>query len=313
MHRSRDVFVEIDLRRVRRNAVDICRRTGVRVLAVIKSDAYGLGAPDVAGAVADVVDGFYVFDSAEAIGAGISRWPGKPTISLTSDWTNPDDFLAANIRPVVWTIDQATALRRANPVVSVDTGQQRFAAPIAIADAVRRAGDCIEAMTHATRPAQVRQFLADTESWGNITRHAAGSALLDDPACRLDAVRPGLALYTGAVRVHTPLIDVRNSTGPAGYTGFEAERFGIILFGYRSGLRPGPCRVNGQPRRVIEVGMQTAFVEIGPNDRVGDNVEFLSPGDETDEAAVAVAWGISRQEVLVRLTGAGVRQYTPVS
>jgi alanine racemase len=208
-------------------------------------------------------------------------------------------------------VDRAAALRRANPVVSVDTGQQRFAAPVVIADAVRRAGGCTEAMTHATRPGQVRQFLAATESWGSITRHAAGSALLDDPACRLDAVRPGLALYTGAVRVHTPLIDVRDSTGPAGYTGFEAERFGIIRFGYRNGLRPGPCRVNGRPRRVIEVGMQTAFVEVGPQDRVGDRVEFLTPGDATDEAALAAAWGVSRQEVLVRLTGAGVRRDAP--
>jgi alanine racemase len=113
------------------------------------------------------------------------------------------------------------------------------------------------------------------------------------------------------VRVHAALIDARDSTGPAGYGGFQVERFGIILCGYRNGLRPGPCRVNGKPTRVIEVGMQTAFVEIGRDDRVGDLVEFLTPGDETDQDSVAGAWGVSPQEVLVRLTGAGIRGYEP--
>ena len=34
--------------------------------------------------------------------------------------------------------------------------------------------------------------------------HAAASSLLDDPAARLDAVRPGLACYRGVVRVAPP-------------------------------------------------------------------------------------------------------------
>ena len=68
-----------------------------------------------------------------------------------------------------------------------------------------------------------------------------------------------------------------------------------------------PCRVNGRASRVIEVGMQTAFVETSPGDRIGDEVVLL--GDELGEQDVADAWGVSHQEVLVRLTGAGERQY----
>jgi alanine racemase len=308
MQPSTQVTVEIDLDGVARNAEAIKRRTRTAVLAVIKADAYGLGASQVAGAVADLVDGFYVFQLDEAIDAELIRWPEKKVISLTGD-ASADVFCGACVRPVVWTAERAAALRAARPVVSVDTGQQRFAASAETADAVRIAADSDEAMTHAIRPEQVGQFLAITDQWPGITRHAAGSALLDDPDCWLDAVRPGLALYRDAVRVHTGLVDARDSTGPAGYGGFRVPRFGVILAGYSHGLRPGPCRVNGQTRRVIEAGMQTSFVEIGPADRIGDRVEWLTTGQNTDLPAVAVAWGVSQQEVLVRLTGAGIRQY----
>jgi alanine racemase len=308
MQPSAPVIVEIDLDRVVQNAEAIKRKTQTAVLAVVKADAYGLGASRVAAAVADVVDGFYVFHLDEAIGAGLDRWPGKKVISLTGD-VAVEVFCEARVRPVVWTVEQASRLRAARPVVSVDTGQQRFAVAAETAEAVRTAAGADEAMTHAIRPEQVRQFLAVTGSWSGVTRHAAGSALLDEPDCRLDAVRPGLALYRGAVQVRTALVDARDSTGPAGYGGFRVPRFGIILVGYSHGLRPGPCRVNGQVRRVIEVGMQTSFVEIGPADRIGDRVEWLTGGEETDLPAVAGAWGVSQQEVLVRLTGSGIRQY----
>ena len=84
----------------------------------------------------------------------------------------------------------------------------------------------------------------------------------------------------------------------------------MIRAGYRNGLRPGPCRVGEGSSRVLEVGMQSAFVECGPADRVGDDVVLLG-GDAggPTEAAVAAAWGVSPQEVLVRLAAAGPRRY----
>jgi alanine racemase len=137
--------------------------------------------------------------------------------------------------------------------------------------------------------------------------HAAGSSLLDDPAARLDAVRPGLALYRGAVRVSTRLVEVRDSAGPAGYTGFAVPRHGVVLCGYFNGLRPGPCLVDGRPSRVLEVGMQSAFVECAAEDRVGGEVVLLGEGLGEDE--VASAWGSAAHVPLVQLAAAGERQY----
>jgi alanine racemase len=118
-----------------------------------------------------------------------------------------------------------------------------------------------------------------------VRAHAAGSALLDDREAWLDAVRPGLALYRGAARVVTRLIDVRDSSGPAGYGGFRVPRFGVILAGYSHGLRPGPCLINGRRSRVIETGMQSAFVECAAGDREGDEVILLGDGLEAEDVA----------------------------
>jgi alanine racemase len=139
--------------------------------------------------------------------------------------------------------------------------------------------------------------------------HAAGTALLDDPAARFDAVRPGLALYRGAARVATRLVEARDARGPAGYSGFVSPtaRHGVILAGYSNGIRAGVCHVNGARRQILEVGMQSAFVELGPDDQVGDEVVLL--GDGLGEDDVAAAWLVSPQEALVRLCGAGERQY----
>jgi alanine racemase len=309
------VTVSIDLLRVRQNAEAIRSQTGVPIIAVVKADAYGLGATEVASAIGDLVNAFYVFDSAEAVKARLWGVTGRRTIALHSDWTDADDFLPQHIQPVVWSAGRARQLRGAKPVLSVDTGQQRFSAPADDARDIYHDGDCTEVMTHATNLSQVQELLRVVSSWnGNsLFLHAAASALLDQPAAWLNAVRPGLALYQGAVTVTARLVEVRDSNRPAGYSGFISPRFGIVFAGYSSGLRRGPCRINGQTRRVLEVGMQSAFVETGPEDRKGDEVMLLGADCDVDLASLARAWSTSQQEVLVRLTKAGERKYRGIS
>jgi alanine racemase len=314
MSSNNPLKVSINLTRIRENALSILRQTGVPIIAVMKADAYGLGASEVAGAIGDVVHSFYVFDAQEAMTARLWDITGKRTSALNGNWDNPKDYLTHHVTPVVWTADRATALRTTGPVLSIDTGQQRFACPIENLDQVRKAGECHEAMTHAVTLPQAARFAEITTGWDHCFLHAAGTALLDQPSARFHAVRPGLGLYKGAVRVTARLVDARDSKGPAGYTGFVVPRFGVILAGYSQGLRPGPCSVGGQLRRVLEAGMQSAFVEIGPNDRSGDEVVLLGPDSATetgiDEAAVAKSWGSSQQEVLVRLTKLAPREYS---
>ena len=166
------------------------------------------------------------------------------------------------------TVEEAARLKEADPVLCVDTGMQRFACRAEQIDAVLRAGAIGEAFTHATRVEQA-QMLRQWTAGRGLKIHASATALLDEPAVRLDAVRPGLALYRGAVKVTTKLAEARASAGPIGYTGFgnEGGFHGALLAGYSNGLRPGPVLINGRRQRVVEVGMQSAYVTLHREDR----------------------------------------------
>lgn len=307
MRPSLHVNVQIDLERIGDNARKIRQRVGVPLIAVVKADAYGLGIVPVARALATNVDEFCVFSLSEAVDADLARSHHKPIMVLRPDENlTAADFIAQAARPAVWDADRAAALRDARPILSVNTGMQRFATPADQIDAVLNAGGCDEAFTHAARLGQIDQFLTLMGGRG-LRLHAAGSSLLHEPLARLNAVRPGLALFRGAVRVSTRLLEVRPSKGPVGYSGFATSHHGVIPVGYFNGFRAGPCLVNGRIARAVEVGMQSAYVECSANDKAGDEVVLL--GDVITEAEIALAWESSPQEVLVRLCATGNREY----
>jgi alanine racemase len=306
MTENSTVTVRVDLARVRANAEQIARQAGVALIAVVKADAYGLGARPIAETIGDLVDGFYVFDAVEAMRADLFAITGKRSIALLGESKDAADYLRHHIQPAVWTVEHATMLAKARPVLSVDSGQQRFGCPPTEVAELLKQTSIDEAFTHAITLEQVRNF--DSVTAGRCRfRHAAGSALLDQAEAKFDAVRPGLALYRGAVRASARLIEARDGLGPAGYRGFVTPRHGVIRLGYSNGLQSGPCIVNGIRRRVLEVGMQSAFVELGPSDRAGDEVVLL--GDGLTETDVAAAWQRSPQEALLRLAGMGIRRY----
>jgi alanine racemase len=306
---SSHVKVTIDLGRVRRNAQEVAARVRVPVWATIKADAYGLGAGRGARALADIVEGFCVFALAEAEAIGLWKLTGKPAIALGPPETlDPQRWIEAHVRPAMTTVDQALQLADAAPVVCVDTGMQRFACPAGDVGAVLEAGNIGEAFTHATRVEHVRR-LREVTAGKTLRLHAAATGLLDEPEARLDAVRPGLALYRGAVRTSARLADVRRSAGAIGYGGWRSESgfHGVILAGYSHGLRPGPVMVNGRRQRITEIGMQSAYVTLDEADRMGDEVVLL--GEGLSEAEVGFAWEATPHQVVLVMAGMGEREY----
>jgi alanine racemase len=306
MHKP-GISVKIDLGVIRRNTQAIARQVNVPICAVIKADAYGLGAARVAQAIGDLVAGFCVFGLAEALRDSLWERCGKPILSLgPSTGFDASEFQAAHVNPSVWTVDEAARLAGALPALCVDTGMQRFSCPADQVEAVLAAGNCRQAFTHAAR---VEHAIRLSEILGGrgIRLHAAGSSLLDEPKAWLDAVRPGIALYRGAARISTILLEVRKAAGPVGYWQFTADRFGVIFGGYSHGLRRGPVLINGQRRAILEVGMQSSFVETGDQGRAGDEVILLGGG--LRESDLAKDWQTSEQEVLVCLARAADRKY----
>ncbi len=294
------VQVRVSLDRVRAAAEAIRRTTGVRLIAVIKSDAYGLGAAPVADAIAAVVDEFAFFSVAEA------RELGRGGLVLGPPDGEPAEYRALGLRPAVTTPAAATRFAGLPVAIEVDTGMQRFGCPPEAVDDLARRSTVVDYFSHAVTVEAAQRLRAACGHRGRPL-HCAATSLLDHPETWLDAVRPGLALYRGAVRVSTRLHTVRDTRGPVGYTGFECPRVGVILAGYSSGLPRAPVLINGRRQPILEVGMNSAFVAVSAADRVGDEVVLL--GDGLTEAELARHLGIRPHEVLCRYTALGVREY----
>ena len=280
------------------------------LIGVLKADAYGHGAVSVADAISEYVDHWYVFTPAEAVRARLLDLTGKTTLAgMVTTETDVDMLIAHGIRPAVWTVETARQFASTDPVLAVDTGMQRFACPEEQLDAMFAAYAFKEAFTHASRPEMAIRFGELTAGRPNLKRHAAATALMGDARCRFDAVRPGLALYEGAARVTARLIDARDARGPVGYTGFTtpSHRHGVIRAGYSDCLRLGPVLVNGRPQRLLEIGMQSAYVSLDAADRIGDEVVLL--GDSLTAADVGNAWGTTPQQALQTLAGIGEKVY----
>lgn len=298
--RSQYVRVRVDLDRVRAAAERIRRTVGVPLIAVIKADAYGLGARPVARALTGVADEFAYFTLREA------RTVGRPGLVLGPPDGDPAEYRARRLRPAVGNVADAERLRGVPVAINLDTGMQRFGCRPEELDDLRRRCHVTDIFTHAVTSAAARA-LRDACAGGPERLHAACTALLDCREAWLDAVRPGLALYRGAVRVSTRLHCARQTHGPIGYTGVVCPRVGVILAGYSNHVQPGPVLVNGRRQEIIEVGMNTSFVTLDPADTAGAEVVLL--GDGLSEADLAAHFHCREHEILCRYTAMGRRAY----
>ncbi len=285
----------------------LAKTVKVPLLPVVKSNAYGLGLEAISETIADLAEGFCVFQAREAIAADLAQRTGKRVLALgPPESLDPDDYLSHRITPAVCNPFEAWELRKASPALAIDTGMQRFSCPKEEVARALLAGICREVFTHATRIEHV-EMLLDFSSAFPVMRHAAASGLLHDARARLDAVRPGLALSRNAVTISSRIFEIHQSRGPAGYTGFLAPYHGIILVGYAHGLRKGPCIINDRRCRILEIGMQSAYVEVGAESKVGDTVILL--GETLSETELSACWNCSPHEVLCSLSCSATRSY----
>lgn len=271
-----------------------------RLIAVVKADAYGLGAPQVADALASVVDEFAYFSIHEA------REVGRAGVVLGPPDCDAAAYRELNLRPPVANLEQAARFAGLPVAVKVDTGMQRFGCPPEGLDALLKSCHAVDIFTHAMElPAvrRLRELCGGRGPW----LHAASTSLLGCEEAWLDGVRPGLALYRGAARVSVPLQLVRDTSGGVGYTQFTCPRVGVILAGYSNHLRQAPVVINGRRQQLLEVGMNTAFVSVDPRDRAGDDVVLL--GDGLTEAELAGHFGCREHEILCMYTAMGQRSH----
>ena len=327
MHRS---DITIDLGAIRRNVATLLKVVdGADVWAVVKANAYGHGAVDVAGA---------------ALGAGASVLcvaTVPEALELRPEFATARIIVMGPVsssREVAHARDARLELVIADgevpegiPVhLKLDTGMGRWGLrelPVPPAEVVGlmshlASADCDPDFTRQ----QIDRFRAATEPYAHLTRHIANSAgALRFPEARFDAVRCGIALYGMSPFGEDPAQDGLEPAflwrselaqvkqlAPGESTGygrrFIAERatwIGIVPVGYADGFRRDltgtEVRVAGEPRRVVgTVSMDAFAVELGGELPAGTPVTLLGHGVlAEDHARVA---GTINYELVSRIS-----------
>lgn len=222
----RPTVAEIDLGAVQRNLGRVRDAVGarVRVFGVVKADAYGHGAVPVARALEPLCHALAVSlveEGLELRAAGIRA----PILVLGAYYNrHQDDVIAERLTPVIYDRGDLERFagaakrlgRRLDVHVKVDTGMSRLGiAPGELPATLERldalsplklAGLCTHFASADVQDASATEVqlatfeaaldAARAQGLPGVIRHAANSAAaVRFPAARLDAVRPGLALY----------------------------------------------------------------------------------------------------------------------
>ena len=296
--RSRHVHVSVNLDSIRAAAEAIRLSTGVRLIAVIKADAYGLGAVPISEALATVVDEFAYFTIHEA------REVGRPGIILGPPEGDPAENRGLNLRPCVTNRSDAEPFAGMPVAVKLDTGMQRFGCR----GRPRRSAQPLQCgrRLHARNGHELGALLRRCRCKPRV---AARRRLRCSIAPRLGwtACARDWRCIEALTRVTSRLVVVRETKGGVGYTRFNCPNVGVILAGYCHNLQKAPVVINGRRQQLLEIGMNTSFVSVDPRDRVGDEVVLL--GEELGEAELAAHFGCREHEILCRYGSMGPRSY----
>jgi alanine racemase len=315
MHRSE---ITIDLGALRRNARRLRQVLGKAELwAVVKADAYGHGAVDVAGAVlGEGAAMLCVATMAEALELRAEFPEARILVMGPIVGREYAQGRVARIEVTVVDTELPDGLR---VHLKLDTGMGRWG----IREVPQQLPvEVVGLMTHLATadsdPAfareQLQRFLDATQGYSQLTRHAANSAgALALPESHLDAARCGIALYGLSPFGHDPaedglepvlrwesrLAQVRR-LAPGESSGY-GRRFtaaaptwlGSVPIGYADGFRRDmtgtEVLVEGERRRVVgTISMDALAVELPDRLPAGTPVTLIGDGVlAEDHAAVA--------------------------
>ena len=323
----------VDLGVIRRNIAAVRARTGVRVLVMVKADAYGHGMTEVARAIADEADmlGVATLEEGEELRKCAVKTPVLVAICP------PGGLMRASAAGLTAAVADAETLRAlaALPLplrpafhLKFDTGMHRLGFPAEDAGEVLNfllsRGLVPEGVySHFGEPsaAQAERFGAAASlfvrEFPAVTTHLASSSSLDMPEARRDMVRIGHAAYLGAMRVESRVIAVRRVRAgeSVGYGHHPLPRdavIAVVFGGYFDGVyreSPSPVLIGGRECPAAgSVCMDMFAVDVGDIPvREGDPVILL--GGALTAQRVAAARGTTQHEVMTSWHGRTERVY----
>lgn len=263
----------VDLGAIRRNYARLQDMTaGVEVAAVVKADAYGLGAAAIAPVLLHAgAKTFFVANAheGEIVRAAVG---GEARIFVLHGFWSADVQAIARsaLIPIINSPDQLRdwLAGPAGPyALHFDTGMNRLGIPMSELQAVSDLAGlrtpelvishfaCADEPGHDLNSKQIERFSSVRAAFPGVRTSLANSAgcMLEAPA-HGDLVRPGIALYGGAPRateanpfesaamIETPILQVRTARSgeSAGYgatwIASAYRRLAIVALGYADGM-----------------------------------------------------------------------------
>ena len=337
----------IDLGAIAANwrALDRLSGPGVQTAAVVKADAYGLGATRVARALAGAgARRFFVALAEEGAAVRQALGPGPQIAVLSGHMAGDTEMIHdLDLTPMLNSLEQITRHLEALPGhafgVQLDTGMNRLGVEMlewqAVAPILVDAGPellmshlaCADEPDHPLNEVQLRTFHEMTDGTGLPRSLSASGGILLGPRYHFDLTRPGVGLYGGlpytaaipALTLSLPVIQTREvAVGePVGYgCTWVAERPSLIATvaaGYADGL---PRTLSNKARLwdgdtpcplVGRVSMDLITVDITDLPEVPKSLDILGPHQPVD--ALADVAGTIGYELLTALGSRYTRRY----
>ena len=339
------LYIDLDAIAANWRSLDRLTGTEVQTAAVVKADAYGLGAARVARALAKAgARRFFVASAEEGAVVRQTLGPGPQIAVLSGHMAGDTEMIHdLDLTPMLNSLDQITRHLEGLPNqtfgVQLDTGMNRLGVEMAewraVAPILIKAGPallmshlaCADSLDDPMNAGQLAAFHAMTDGTDLPRSLAATGGILLGPDYHFDLTRPGVGLYGGlpydaaraVVRLALPVIQTREvATGETvGYGGaWTATRPSVIATvaaGYADGL---PRTLSNRARLwdgstpcplVGRVSMDLITVDVTDLSEVPRSLDILGLEQRVDDLADVA--GTIGYEVLTSLGPRYQRRY----
>jgi alanine racemase len=342
---SGTLTIDLDAIAANWRALDRMSGAGVQTAAVVKADAYGLGATRVARALANAgARRFFVALAEEGAAVRQALGPGPQIAVLSGHMAGDTEMIHdLDLTPMLNSLEQITRHLESLPGhpfgVQLDTGMNRLGVEMlewqAVAPILVDAGPellmshlaCADEPDHPLNEAQLRAFLEMTDGTGLPRSLAATGGILLGSRYHFDLTRPGVGLYGGlpyeaalpALTLSLPVIQTRE-VEPGEAVGYGctwvAERptlIATVAAGYADGL---PRTLSNKAQLwdgetpcplVGRVSMDLITVDITHLPEVPKSLDILGPNQPVDFLAEMA--GTIGYELLTALGPRYTRRY----
>ncbi len=313
--------------------------------AVVKANAYGLGAAKVAKALANEgARTFFVAQAEEGVSLRDALGSGPKICVFGGHMDGDADLIRqANLVPMINSIDQMLRHVEALPGhpfgIQLDSGMNRLGMEPAEWSALRDIAlsqnpvlvmshlACADDASHGMNEFQLQTFRQMTDGIDSPRSLAATGGVVMGAAYHFDMTRPGIGLYGGlpfvdarpVVSLSIPVIQVRdvNPGESVGYGNSWVARVPSKIATISAGYADGIIRAMGPKAHVWagetrckivgRISMDLIGVDVGPVKDMPDRVELLGRHQSIDSLADAA--GTIGYEILTSLGSRYARSY----